>query len=365
MKKVKLMFYIYSLGGGGIQRFLFNFLKNIDYDKFEIVLVVIKKEGKYKNSFPPQVKIVEMNVRRIMFSLRPLVKLVKEHEPDVLISSANSINVISIAAARLSKTGTKVVIREAQHITKDSTKRHMKYLMKKIYPFADNIVVLSNKMRDELISILDINPKLVNVIPNSVDLEAIITKANQHITVNENKKTIVSVGRLTYQKNFELLIRSVKKMPDLRNVEVLILGEGELHDELEELIRQSDLEDTVKLLGFQSNPYKYLKNADLFVLTSRYEGVSNAYLEALALSVPVVTTQGHELIENGKNGLIVKEDEESISEALNEMISNRKYKDYCRDNMHLIQAKLDVKKMASSYENVILRTHQNVEPARS
>ncbi len=117
------------------------------------------------------------------------------------------------------------------------------------------------------------------------------------------------MGRLSAQKNFTLLIRAFAKVLENRPARLIILGEGHLREELTQLCADLDISKQVEMPGCESNPYKFMKNADLFVLSSNYEGLPNALVEALACGCPIVSTDclsgPREILDNGKYGQLV------------------------------------------------------------
>nr|WP_241878977.1 glycosyltransferase [Psychrobacter sp. PraFG1]UNK05619.1 glycosyltransferase [Psychrobacter sp. PraFG1] len=142
---------------------------------------------------------------------------------------------------------------------------------------------------------------------------------------------VLAVGRLTHQKDFATLIHAFKKVLKNKACNLIILGEGELRCELEKLIKDLNLQDNVQLPGFVNNPYAWMSKADLFVLSSIYEGFGNVLVEAMACGTPVVSTDcpsgPSEILENGRWGsLVPTNDPDSLAEAILKALNNTKFK---------------------------------------
>lgn len=157
-----------------------------------------------------------------------------------------------------------------------------------------------------------------------------IDKKNSNITFRKIEKKIVTVGRLHKQKNQELFLKAIEKLPEeYKDYIVEIYGEGELRAKLLEQINRMDSSIEVRLMGAHKNVLERIKNAELFVLTSDYEGIPNALMEAMALGIPCISTDcrpggARELIDNGKNGYIVPcGDVKSLTETMINLLKNR------------------------------------------
>ena len=151
--------------------------------------------------------------------------------------------------------------------------------------------------------------------------------------MNITHPIIMGIGRLEKQKNFQLLIKAHKLLLE-RNINnnLVILGQGSQEMYLKSLIQKLSVEKSVIFLGFQENPYKYLKQADIFVQSSIYEGLPTVLIEALVLNIPVVATNcpdgAKEILENGKYGLLVKmNDEKALADAIEKILLDREIRE--------------------------------------
>lgn len=170
----------------------------------------------------------------------------------------------------------------------------------------------------------------VKVIYNPIDCSKIIRMSEAPLSIpnNQNQFTISVVGRLTPPKKLDRVIRLARRIKDEGlSIKILIIGDGELKDELVQTGVQLDVQDVVEFVGFQRNPYPYIKSADMLLSTSGYEGFSLVICEAMALGVPVVATKTAgpmEILDNNTYGLLCDHDDESIFQSVKKMYDDEK-----------------------------------------
>lgn len=191
----------------------------------------------------------------------------------------------------------------------------------------DKVVCVAEKVRESFRQLFgDITPSIV--IHNVIDDEKIRRLSLQPVLSGENsgKKSVVTVGRLESPKNYEGLLRIHKRlMEEEFQYNLLILGKGFLREKLEQYVRENHLQDSVKMPGYVDNPYPYLKNADLLVCSSKYEGFSTFITEGLILGKAIVTTDCsgmREQLGESEYGLIIPNDEESLYRGMKKMLSD-------------------------------------------
>ncbi|NCC88353.1 MAG: glycosyltransferase [Clostridia bacterium] len=325
-----------SMVGGGAEKVaanLANYFCSIGYD---IDLVLFHKTGPYLRSIDKKINIVDLNLNFVRNALvtgyiLPVRKYLKESKPDILLSVIRSTNIIWGLASYGLKLNTRIVFREAnttEGILGSSFIKKYAYLMgmKLSYKQAEMIIANSQDTLNDLIKEKIIGKTPYAVIPNPVLPENYLELSNQGITdfkwpVNKYK-IVLGVGRLHKQKNFKLLVNSFKiLLNQIPSARLVIIGEGEEKAELNQFISNLGLNDYVTILDFKSNIFPYFRAADLFALSSHYEGFGNVIVEALSVGTPVVATNcpgGPKMIlENGKYGMLVKpDDENAFAEAL-------------------------------------------------
>jgi len=309
----KVSFFIPSLERGGIERTLVNLSKGLVAEGFSVDLVLAHAVEAFLQQVPKSVRIIKIGgyqlSRLLPHVLPPRVRLavtilpgfilyLRQFRPDVLLSMQFS--VIAVWGRRLARVPTRVIIRESNTITESTSQdrywfaRVVPYLKRCSYPRADAIVAVSEGVAEDLAQVLGVPREQIQVIYNPTFDEAILEKAKEAIDhpwfQPGEPPVILGVGRLTRQKDFSTLLRAFSLVRQEMSTRLVILGEGEERSRLEGLAQELGVAEEVALPGFVENPYKYMKRASVFVLSSRYEGLPNVLIEAIAMGVPVVST---------------------------------------------------------------------------
>lgn len=193
----------------------------------------------------------------------------------------------------------------------------------------DNIIAVSKGIMDDFNNIYHLENK-TNVISNLVNINKIIKKSKENKNIKNNKKlNVISVGRLHSMKGYDRLIEVIYRLnqeKNLSNIELQIFGDGPEFENLNNLIKNKKLNNIIKLMGRVNNPYIYIKNADLFVLSSIYEPFGLVIVESLTLGIPVLATQNSatdKLIRNKYNGIVVENSIDGLYEGLKDLINNK------------------------------------------
>ncbi|MCD6528135.1 glycosyltransferase [bacterium] len=351
MNKFKISFFLPSLRGGGAEKVFVTLANEFAKRNFKVDLVLAQKEGPYLKEVSEKVRMVNLKAKRVLYSLLPLIKYLKKEKPDVLISTLDHANIIAILAKLISRVQTKIIVRVANTLSLSlkGTKFHKRWLrlygVKIFYPFADKIIAVSKGVADDLVKRSKIPRKKIKVIYNPTDFEKIQEKMKEntgHPWLDRKEcPVILGIGKFHQQKNFPLLLKSFALLRKKRKIKLIILGEGKERKDLENLIRKLNLQEDVDLPGFKENPYSFLAKADVYVLSSLWEGFPNTLLEALACGTPVVSTNclsgPAEILENGKYGKLIpinneralaKAIEETLESPLNSKILEEKAKDF-------------------------------------
>ena len=222
------------------------------------------------------------------------------------------------------------------------------FLIKELYPKADLIIANSNGNAQDLITNYNVPRYKITTIYNPISLEAIFAIEPKKDFFDTNYFNLVSVGRLDKGKNHQLLIKSLEFFK-LQKVRLYIFGDGILKTELEKTIQDLKLENYVFLMGFESNIYKYLKAADLFVFSSNHEGFPNVILEAMACELPIVSTNcpsgpneifkvntDYDFSDNVVTDygiLVPRNNIKKMVEAINILMQNKKYYQNCKNQV--------------------------------
>ena len=336
-EKMKLALFLPSLRGGGAERVMVNLARGFVERGLQVDLVLARAEGPYLSQVPKEVRVVDLGARRVLLSLPGLVRYLRQERPQAMLSTLNHANIIALWAKKLAHVPTRLVVREANTVSMEATNvatlkgKLMPHLIRIFYPWADAIVANSRGVAEDLMKLTGLPPDNIKVIYNPVVTPELFVKAEEpldHPWFGPGEPPVIlGVGRLTKQKDFPTLIRTFALVRKERPARLMILGEGEERPNLEALVRELGLEEDVALPGFVENPYKYMKRAAVFVLSSRWEGLPNALIEALALGAPVVATDCHggskEILEGGKWGRLVPVgDVEALADAIVDILSN-------------------------------------------
>lgn len=288
----KIIFFLSNLKGGGAERNIVNIANEIFLIGYNVEIWLCKKEGPYLEELNKDIKVVDFNKKRLIYAIPKYLSYLKKSKADYLMSTIIDANIISIIVKLLINKNIKLIIREANTINKKYINKKGKLLVfiaKMLYKYADLIIVNSYGSYSAIINELKINCKKVIVLNNAVINEEIFTLSQEKLDekwINDKEAPLIlSIGRLVKQKDYKTLIKAINIVRKVEIVNVIILGEGDQRIEIENMIKKYQLEDTIKLVGFQKNPYKYLKNADIFILSSKYEGFPNVLIQAMALNV--------------------------------------------------------------------------------
>jgi glycosyltransferase involved in cell wall biosynthesis len=235
---------------------------------------------------------------RLLSRVAELAALARRERFDLLVSFLVGPNVVSIAAARLA--GIPVVIgeRSAPRTVLSRANKQLKSsgvwrtLVRLSYPRASAIVTNTNGAKEELTSFLGIAPDRVNVLPNPLDLERIRELAAEPIGEAHwpSGPVLVHVGRFTYAKDHDTLMRGFALLRAQRPATLLLVGDGEDEARVRALCTELGLDNDVRFMGFTRNPYALLARGTLSVLTSRFEGLPNVLIESMAVGVPILST---------------------------------------------------------------------------
>lgn len=366
MKK-NLLFVINNLNCGGAEKALVSLLETLDYSKYKVDLYLFKHEGIFMSKIPREVNIIEEPKFYKYFDMstkKAILELIKMRKFKIAIA-----RVLSVWCFRTSDNSAIAEQRVWKYLRTAMTKLRGEYdaaigylekdpvyfcidkvnakvrigwihndyeqlgMNKKIddkyFRKIDYIFTVSDKCGDVLRRVFPQYENKIKVMNNIVS-EGIIRKLSKEevndITFNKEDINIVSVGRLNYQKGFEMAIEACSILVNKGyNIKWNIVGEGEERGKLEELINKHKVNSNFKLLGIRENPYKYIKNSDIYVQPSRFEGKSIAIDEAKILCKPIVVTNfstAKDQIINNKNGIISEMDSISLANEIERIICN-------------------------------------------
>jgi glycosyltransferase involved in cell wall biosynthesis len=314
-----IAFFLPSLCGGGAERVIVNLAQGITERGIPVALVLAAAEGPLLDQLPPAVRLVDLRAPRMLRSLAPLAGYLRRERPRVLISSMGHANLVALWAARLAGQVTPVVVTE--HNTLSQEARHERrlagrlwpHLLRTFYPWATTVVAVSRGAADDLARTSGLRRDRVEVVYNPVitpSMMALARQAPNHPWFAPGQPPVIlGVGRLTRQKDFSTLVRAFAEVHRRQAVRLVILGEGEDRSALEALAGELGLADDVALPGFRENALAYMAGSAVFVLSSAWEGLPTALIEALAAGARVVSTDcpsgPREILQEGRLGALV------------------------------------------------------------
>lgn len=335
MKKV--LFLIHDLGQGGAEKVLVNLVNNMDRSKFDISVTVLFGGGineqflshdiHFHAVFPKEVpgnsKLMKLLTPKQLHRL-----CVKEHfDIEVSYLEGPSARVISGCQDK----DTKLVswIHVEQHtVDKLAGSFRSEQEARACYNRFDQTICVSKYVHDDFCRLLDFR-KPCRVLYNTVESDKILAGASEAAPelVDDGMIRLIAVGTLKQSKGYMRLLKIVKRLRDEQYpIHLYILGIGPLQAEMEEYIRRNELQDTVTLLGYQTNPYKYVSKCDLFVCASFAEGFSTAATEALIVGTPVCTVEvsgmKEMLGENNEWGIVTKNSEEGLYQGIKSLLDD-------------------------------------------
>ena len=311
----RIALFIPSLIVGGVERVMLNLARGFVEREIKVDLVVANAEGPFLSHVPNEVRVINLEARRVLKSLPGLVRYLRQEQPISLLSSLDHANVVALLAKKIAKVPTRVVVSVHTHsgMSKNLKEKLMPYWIRPFYPSATAIVAVSQGLAEDRIRLARLPTEKVKVIYNPVVTPELYTRAEEPINhpwfTPGEPPVILGVGSLKSVKDFPLLIRAFALVRKHRPARLMILGEGEERKKLESLIYELDLQKDVSLPGYIENPYKYMKYSRVFVLSSKWEGLPTVLIEAMALGTPVISTDcpsgPNEILENGKWGTLV------------------------------------------------------------
>lgn len=315
----KIALFIPNLEGGGAERAFVNLANGFVHFGHHVDLILAQKQGVYFEDLSKDVNIYNLEANRFKYMIRPLIKYLKNFKPMVLISALERANLASVIARALSGINVKLILTE-HCIPSLYYKSCKKWIVQNFpkwggyfYRCSDKVVGVSHGVAKELTDVMNISKEKVTFIPNPVVTPQIFELSQcdpGHPWMQSSEiPVIVTVGRLVKQKDHETLLLSIYKILKQRKVRLVIVGEGEEKVRLKNLARSLEIEKAVDFVGFTNNPFAYMKRAAVFVLSSRFEGLGNVLIEAMALGTPIVSTDCKsgpaEILAHGRYGRLV------------------------------------------------------------
>ena len=341
---MNILFNIGSLEKGGAERVIANLSNYLKKDNNITIMTTLKKDIKYKLDNSIELEELEKSQESknlIVKNVKRLIKMnniIKKKKPDIIISFLPE-PCFRILFLKLFNRKLKVIISVRNDPKVEYKSFARKMIMKLLYPLANGVVFQTEEAKEFF------NKKIQDksiIIPNPIGEKFLNTNIK-----NEKKNEIINVGRLEEQKNQQMIIKAFsnisKKFPQYI---LKIYGEGSLRNKLEQLISSLDMNDKIFLMGNIDEIQDKMNDADIFVLASKYEGMPNALMEAMAMGMACISTDcpcgGPKfLIKNFKNGILIEnENQEELEKNLEKLIKENDFKQRIKNNALKIRSEL-------------------------
>jgi len=354
--KYKVMFFIPSLAGGGAERVFANIINEIDKSTFDVTLVYLSDtRNVYKIN--NNVNIINLKSNRLRNSPFKILASIRRENPDLIITTHGHMNLLLILLKPFISNKIKLIVRQTNILSFNFSINKIKNRFEKmifgLLKYSDKIICQSEYMKKDIMMHLKVNEDKIVKIFNPVAIHEVMDKSKEKVdyTFTDNYKYIIFIGRLNEVKNIPTIIDAFEQYYKKVNSKskLLILGNGPKENELKQLINQKNLKDNVCLLGFQENPYKWLKHSDLFIMASKHEGMPNVLIEALTLEVPV-------LVQRHPGGTIdIMEALEITDKFLDKLVINDKvFSPYKNDVLLKLRKNFGIEKVVKEYEDLFI-----------
>ena len=366
MKVKKVLFHIHAMGRGGAERVVSILASALVNDGIEVTLVTLWKE-KNEYEIPEKVKRITIDdklnktgkIEKTLGRYTVLRKVIKDEEPDIVISFCNKANFRASISMQGLKTPLIVSVRNNPDMDYRPYRLQTMIMEKKasgcVFQTEYAKEYFSKRLQDKSV-----------IIWNPIDEKYIKADANPEWNSDNKVKRIVSVGRIARQKNHMVMFKAFETVKDEHPDAVLELYGEDFKDgsfaELKDYIEKRGLDKVVKYMGLSSHIEEDIKDAYMFVMSSDYEGMPNALMEAMALGLPVISTDcpcggPAMLIENGVNGILTPvKDYESMAEAMKKLLDDEDNRNRMAREALKIRDKADIESIYGSWKEYIGKT---------
>ena len=324
--KVRVTFVLPSFAGGGAERVVLTLIRHLDRGRFAPRLVVLSGEGPLRDSLPDGLAVTDLRRRRLRQAWFRLPAALGATDPDVIVPTISHINLAVLMIRGRLPPGVRIVARESNTPSASLGATRWPGLFRALYRRycrrADAILCPSRRVAAEFTTQFGVDPRRLEVMPHPVDVTSVRRLADPPNRHPGPGRRLVAAGRLTRQKGFDRLIGLLPDLPP--DTHVTVLGEGE---DRAALLRQAEslgVSDRLELPGYVPNPWTHFAGADAFLLPSRWEGMPNAALEALAVGTPVVArTEAGGVTEIGavEGALAIADDDDAFAAAVRRVVA--------------------------------------------
>lgn len=322
---------------GGTYRRLMNQIHVWHREGWRVELVTFRDgEMFYPDEMPEGIACVHLGTRGKLTTAWALWRYLRRRRPRVMLSVNHISNVVLARVARLPETGTRRFLSvpntfgESEKLGAEPRRRAQKFReIRRLYPRSDGVIAVSNGVRDDLIHNVGLKGVPVQRIYSGSVAQPTLERAHEPVEhpwlTEKTAPVVLSAGRLVPQKDYATLLHAFARLRARRPARLIILGRGREQENLEALAEELGIAEDVDFPGFTPNPYAWMARADVFALSSRWEGLVNVVMEALGLGVPVVATDcpsgPREILADGRYGVLTPmKDPEALAEGLDRVL---------------------------------------------
>jgi glycosyltransferase involved in cell wall biosynthesis len=314
----RLGIFLPNLDGGGAERMMVNLAGALAEAGVEVDLVLARARGPYLREVAKAVRVMDLGARGVAASLPELVRYLMRERPDAVITTLVHASVIAVIAGKVAPVPTRIFVRMANTYSHSAARnlrgRVSGWVFPRVLPWADGVIAVSEGVADDLRRCVAMPPGRIHTIYNPVVTDDLHERAGApppHPWLRPGEPPVIlGVGRLTTQKDFPTLLRAFARVREHGEARLIILGEGEERGRLHDLAAQLGVATDVAMPGFVDNPFVYMAHARVFVLSSRWEGLPGALIQAMACGCPVVSTDcpsgPREILDDGRYGRLVR-----------------------------------------------------------
>lgn len=303
------------MAAGGAERVAITLMREFIARGHEVDLVLLRAEGDLMAQLPAEVTVVDLGASGFGSGFFPFIRYLRSRRPHAIQISMWPLTIFGIVTVRLSGVATRIIVSDHAALSQQFAGLSRMLLALKLstrifYPFADERVIVSKLAGDDLSKLSGIPRAAFRVIYNPVPAVPPF-EVDAHIEAlwGDCEGRLITVGSFKEQKNHSLLIRSFALLRRKRRVKLMIVGQGHLLEDLRRQAQEEGVLDDVVFVGFAANPYPYMASADLFVLSSDYEGYPLVLIEAMRVGLSIVSTDclsgPREILEAGRYGRLV------------------------------------------------------------
>lgn len=331
-QRIRVLFVSGTLSGGGAERVTSTLLQHLDRTRFEPHLLLLRHHVTYplpddvpldylhqpQHDKAGRVRTLSAMARRqpwiLWQTIRGIQRVIERERPEVVVSNIAEVNVVTGEAIRRCRIRPRWVARFGNLPSREG--RLVTLGLRHVLRHSDQVIVNAHAMLDPVREFFHLPPQRCRVLVNPTDFERIDEQASQPPgialpAVQADELVLLAVGRLAAAKRYDLMLNAVERVAKTHRIRLWICGQGPMRETLQHRVATSAvLQRVVDFLGFVNNPYAVMRRANVLVMTSDYEGLPNALIEAQGLGLPAISTDCQtgpsEIIDDGQTGMLVR-----------------------------------------------------------